>query len=206
MAAAANLDDRAANAEQVLAPAHEWITNGPAWTQTGKWQPSPEPLNSALSHQSLVCAGPTCTIRTNRTLRPSHCRSRYSRTRIRRNRVTPTQALGALLESLCAPRNALDRTLVVIASDHGSRSGEHWERDRMDSSSTRRRFACRSSSGRAATRSPAVTCRSLPGWSISRRPRARSRRRSDRIPSTAGSLVRARERATARIQARISRR
>ena len=103
-------------AEQVLAPAAAWIT------QPSSLDPSPKP--SALSpffawvhlYDPHEPYDP-----------PEPYRTRYSQDSYSGEIAYADAALGRFFDTLQAA-GALDRTLVVIASDHGESLGEHGER------------------------------------------------------------------------------
>jgi arylsulfatase A-like enzyme len=74
----------------------------------------------------MVCLVHPCTIHTNRTP-PEPFAARYSQDPYSGEIAYADQALGVFLDRLRSG-NALDRTLVVITSDHGESLGEHGER------------------------------------------------------------------------------
>ena len=114
--ASANLEIVQRTAEQVLAPAAEWILNPSAI--------SPEP--SALSHQPWFAWVHLYDPHEPYTP-PEPFAARYSQDPYSGEIAYADQALGGFLDRLRSG-NALDRTLVVITSDHGESLGEHGER------------------------------------------------------------------------------
>ena len=98
------------SAEQVLAPAYEWITSNPQ-------SPAPSPwfvwAHLYDPHEPYTP--------------PEPYRSRYASEPYDGEIAYADAALGAFVAKL-RRSNALDSTLVIIASDHGESLGEHGER------------------------------------------------------------------------------
>jgi arylsulfatase A-like enzyme/Flp pilus assembly protein TadD len=103
--ASANLEIVQRTAEQVLAPAYEWITSHdqPWFAWVHLYDPH-EPYTP-----------------------PEPFAARYQQDPYSGEIAYADQALGSFLDRLRG-RKTLDRTLVVIASDHGESLGEHGER------------------------------------------------------------------------------
>jgi choline-sulfatase len=104
-------------AEQVLAPAYEWITASPQPLASSPQAPAPGPwlvwVHLYDPHEPYTPPEPYL--------------SRYAADPYSGEIAYTDAALGAFLDRLRAA-HALDRTLVVIASDHGESLGEHGER------------------------------------------------------------------------------
>ena len=107
----ANLDVVQRTAEQVLAPAYDWIT-----TQGSALDDRPWFVWAHLydPHEPYTPPEPFA--------------SRYSQDPYSGEIAYADQALGRFLDRLRAAGPALERTLIVIASDHGESLGEHGER------------------------------------------------------------------------------
>ena len=118
------------SAEQVLAPAYEWITSGGSGfgargsAAPSAQSPAPSPQPPAPSpwfvwahlydpHEPYAP--------------PEPYRSRYAAEPYDGEIAYADATLGAFVENL-RRSNALDHTLVIIASDHGESLGEHGER------------------------------------------------------------------------------
>jgi arylsulfatase A-like enzyme/Flp pilus assembly protein TadD len=129
--ASANLDVVQRTADAVLAPAYDWITNRDSGLGTRGFEnanvksPAPSPQSLAPSpwfvwvhlydpHEPYTPPEPFA--------------SRYSQDPYSGEIAYADQALGRFLDRLRTAGNALDRTLIVIASDHGESLGEHGER------------------------------------------------------------------------------
>jgi arylsulfatase A-like enzyme/Flp pilus assembly protein TadD len=106
----ANLEVVQRTAEQVLAPAYAWITASPQSLAPSPWLVW---VHLYDPHEPYTP--------------PEPYRSRYAADPYSGEIAYADAALGAFLDRLHAA-HALDRTLVVIASDHGESLGEHGER------------------------------------------------------------------------------
>ena len=139
--ASANLEIVQRTAEAVLAPAGDWITNPQSAIPANP--PSPIPANP----QSPIPANPQSPIPANPQspipnpwfawvhlydphepyTPPEPFASRYTQDPYSGEIAYADAALGAFVDRL-RTAGALDRTLVVITSDHGESLGEHGER------------------------------------------------------------------------------
>jgi arylsulfatase A-like enzyme len=113
----ANLDVVQRTAEQVLAPAYQWITTRPQHPI-----PSPESLVPDYWFAWVHLYDPH-----EPYTPPEPYRSRYAADPYSGEIAYADAALGAFLARLQAA-HVLEHTLVVIASDHGESLGEHGER------------------------------------------------------------------------------
>jgi arylsulfatase A-like enzyme len=114
------------SAEQVLAPAYEWITRVPS-PESGV--PSPQP---PVPSPQPPAPGPWFVWAHlydphEPYAPPEPYRSRYAAEPYDGEIAYADAALGAFVANL-RRSNALDHTLVIIASDHGESLGEHGER------------------------------------------------------------------------------
>ncbi len=126
----ANLDVVQRTAEQVLAPAYEWImTKGLGLRAQGSERatsatsPQPSALGDAPWFVWVHLYDPH-----EPYTPPEPFASRYSQDPYSGEIAYADQALGRFLDRLRAAGTALERTLIVIASDHGESLGEHGER------------------------------------------------------------------------------
>ena len=118
----ANLDVVQRTAEQVLAPAAEWIL-GAGRDPAPECSPAPSPQPRHPPWFAWVHLYDPHEPYTP----PEPYRSRYAADPYSGEIAYADAALGTFLDRLRAA-GALDRTLVVIASDHGESLGEHGER------------------------------------------------------------------------------
>jgi len=107
----ANLDVVQRTAEQVLAPAYDWITTQGSAVDDRPWFVWAHLYDP---HEPYTPPEPFA--------------SRYSQDPYSGEIAYADQALGRFLDHLRAAGTALERTLIVIASDHGESLGEHGER------------------------------------------------------------------------------
>jgi arylsulfatase A-like enzyme/Flp pilus assembly protein TadD len=113
------------SAEQVLAPAAEWITSGgPGLVGRGAENP---PARSPSSSPSPWFAWVHLYDPHEPYEAPEPYRSRYAAAPYQGAVAYADAALGQFMNGL-RRANALDNTLVVIAADHGESLGEHGER------------------------------------------------------------------------------
>ena len=116
------------SAEQVLAPAYEWITS-PHGSGLGSQGSAPSPQSRVPSSQSPApwFAWVHLYDPHEPYTPPEPYRSRYASEPYDGEIAYADAALGAFVADL-RRSNALDHTLVIIASDHGESLGEHGER------------------------------------------------------------------------------
>ena len=118
-------------AEQVLAPAHDWIVNRAGRSPQSPSPQSPSPQAGAASPQPQAPAPWFAWVHLydphEPYAPPEPFRSRYSTDPYAGEIAYTDAALGAFLDRLRAS-GALEHTLLVIASDHGESLGEHGER------------------------------------------------------------------------------
>src|SRR5438067_1634245 len=117
--ASANLDVVQRKAEAVLAPAYEWIANPQSATPQSNQQ-------SAISNPKWFAWVHLYDPHEPYTPPEPHA-SRYAQDPYSGEIAYADASLGAFLDRLRSA-GALDRTLVVITSDHGESLGEHGER------------------------------------------------------------------------------
>ncbi|MGH9139719.1 MAG: sulfatase-like hydrolase/transferase, partial [Vicinamibacterales bacterium] len=128
--ASSNLEIVQRTSEAVLAPAYTWITSkGSGLRAQSSEQPSSalSPPPSALHDQPWFAWVHLYDPHEPYTP-PEPFASRYRQDPYSGEVAYADQALGSFLDRLRAGGNALDRTLVVITSDHGESLGEHGER------------------------------------------------------------------------------
>ena len=130
--ASANLDVVQRTADAVLAPAYDWITNrdsglgtrgGLGNADVKPTLPSPQPLTPSPWFVWVHLYDPH-----EPYTPPEPFASRYSQDPYSGEIAYADQALGRFLDRLRTAGNALERTLIVVASDHGESLGEHGER------------------------------------------------------------------------------
>src|SRR5260370_15820864 len=123
MGSTADLDVVQRAAEQVLAPAYDWIARHESRI--------PNPESRAANPQSPIANPWFAWIHLydphEPYTPPEPYRSRYLSDPYAGEIAYADASLGAFLDRLRAA-HALDRTLVVIASDHGEPLGDHGER------------------------------------------------------------------------------
>ena len=120
MGSSADLEVVQRTAEQVLAPAYDWITSTPAPSTPAPSTPAPSTQHPWFAWVHLYDPHEPYAP-------PEPYRTRYASEPYDGEIAYTDAALGLFIGRLRAA-HALDRTLVVITSDHGESLGEHGER------------------------------------------------------------------------------